>query len=171
MYIIDCLNNAPMSKNDVVNIMTMCKDYLKQSHEAIHVNLPKINNEVREIVDVLNRIECQSNNNSDNKVIINLNRTFNDIYSENSNQHISDENEVANILLNINDIGSNAEKYPNPNDKKEDTPSEFYKIVLDHNVSDRRKFIEYSVKNNLIPIKISTAYAFLNRSIEDVPIK
>ena len=82
MYIIDCLINGPMNKNDVVDIMTMCKDYLNQSYEAIHVNLPKINNKLREIVDVLNGIEYQSNNDSDNNVIINLNRTSNDIHSE-----------------------------------------------------------------------------------------
>ena len=27
---------------------------------------------------------------------------------------------------------------------------------------------KYSVKNNVIPIKVSTAYAFLNRPTEDV---
>ena len=66
MYFIDCLSNVPMNENDVVNIMTMCNDYLKQSHSLMLVNLPYVNSEVKEIIDVLNRIERQSDNDIDN---------------------------------------------------------------------------------------------------------
>ena len=121
MCFIDCLNNAPMNENDVVNIMTMCKDYLKQSHSLMLVNLPYVNSEVKEIIDVLNRIERQSDNDIDNQVANNLSSTFDDVSTENTNPSVSDENEVANILLNINDIASDAENFPNPNDKKEYT--------------------------------------------------
>ena len=55
--------------------------------------------------------------------------------------------------------------------KKECTPYEFYKIALRYNSSNRKKIIEYSVQCKLIPIKVSTAYAFLNRSVVDIPPK
>ena len=97
MYSIDCLNNAPMNENDVVNIMTMCKDYLKQSHML--VNLPYVNSEVKEIIDVLNRIERQSDNDIDNEVAINLSSTFDDDSTENTNPNVTDENEVANSRI------------------------------------------------------------------------
>ena len=116
MYFIDCLNNAPMNENDAVNIMTMCKDYLKQSHSLMLVNLPYVNSEVKEIIDVLNRIERQSDNDIDNQVANNLSSTFADVSTENTNPNVTDENEVANILLNINDIASDAVNFPNPND-------------------------------------------------------
>ena len=79
-----------MNENDVVSIMTMCKDYLKQSHSTTLVNLPKLNSEVKEIIDALNRIERQSENDSDNQVINNLSRTFDDVSTENTNPGLSD---------------------------------------------------------------------------------
>ena len=66
MCFVDCLNNAPMNENDSVNVMTMCKDYLKKSHSLMLVNLSYVNSEVKEIIDVLNRIERQSDNDIDN---------------------------------------------------------------------------------------------------------
>ena len=41
MYFIDCLNNNLMSESDVVNIIIMCKDYLKESYDTIDMNLLK----------------------------------------------------------------------------------------------------------------------------------
>ena len=91
MYFIDCLNNAPMNENDVVSIMNVCKDYLKHLHSTtLLFNLPKLNSEVKEIIDVLNRIERQSDNDSDNQVINNLSRTFDDVSTENTNPGLSD---------------------------------------------------------------------------------
>ena len=88
MCFIDCLSNVPMNENDVVNIMTMCKDYLKQSHSMMLVNLPFVNSEVKEIIDVLNRIERQSDNDIDDEVAKNLRSKFDDVSTENTNPNV-----------------------------------------------------------------------------------
>ena len=88
----------------------MCKDYRQRSHDIVQKYLPKVNSEVKEIVEVMRRMEKQAANESDPKIIENLSQTCSEFASGTSISSRNDDNEVANILLNINENGLNALK-------------------------------------------------------------
>ena len=85
-----------MSDNDVLKTIAMRKYYLQQSHDIVQKSLPKVNSEVKEISEVMHRIEKQAANEINLTVLMNINQTYSDFSSRNSNSSRSDENEVAN---------------------------------------------------------------------------
>ena len=60
IYYTECLKTAPLSNEDVLKTITMCKDYLQRSHDIVQKSLPKVNSEVKEIAEVMRRMEKQS---------------------------------------------------------------------------------------------------------------
>ena len=50
IYVIESIKTAPINENDVVKIMSTCKDYLQRSHDLANENMPKINGKARGIV-------------------------------------------------------------------------------------------------------------------------
>ena len=69
----ECLKTGPMNENDVLSELTLCKDHLQRSHDVVNQHLPSMNNEVKGIIDVLKRIRCQGNDETNNKIVTNLN--------------------------------------------------------------------------------------------------
>ena len=110
IYYTKYLSAAPLSNEDVLKTIATCKDYLQRSHDIVQKSLPKVNSEVKEIVEVMRRMEKQAANESDPKIIETLSQTCSEFASGTSISSRNDDNEVANILLNANDNGLNALK-------------------------------------------------------------
>ena len=51
------LHSHAMNENGIMYIISMCKEHFQQSHDVVELNLPKINREMKEIVQALNRID------------------------------------------------------------------------------------------------------------------
>ena len=58
------LKTAPMSDDDMLKTITMCKDQLQRSHDIVHKSLPKVNSEVKDIVEVIRKMEKHAANES-----------------------------------------------------------------------------------------------------------
>ena len=81
IYFSECFKSAPMSDDDVLKTITMCTDYLQRSHDVVEKSLPKVNSEVKEIVEVMTRIEKQAPNESNPPFVTNL--------SQNCDEHLT----------------------------------------------------------------------------------
>ena len=110
IYFSECLKTVPLSDDNVLKTITMCKDHLQRSHDIVQKSLPKANSEVKEIAEVMRRIEKQAANESNPTIVANLSQTCSEFSGGNSDSSRIDENEVANVLLSVNDNGSNFNK-------------------------------------------------------------
>ena len=57
---LESLHSHAMNENDVVLILTMCKEHLQKSHSIICDNLPKVNRGAKVIIAALSRINRNS---------------------------------------------------------------------------------------------------------------
>ena len=88
------------------------------------VNLPFVNSEVKEIIDVLNHIECQSDNDINNEVAKNLRSKFDNVTTKNTNSNVTNEDndiddEVAKNLRSKFDNVTTENTNPNVIDENE----------------------------------------------------
>ena len=97
----DCLKTAPMNENDVISTLTLCKDHLKRSHDVVNQHLPSMNNEVRGIIDVFKRIRSKSKDETNDKIVTNLNEMHYAKIDDDPDPQ-NEKDEVADILLHLN---------------------------------------------------------------------
>ena len=61
-YLRDCITSSPINENDTTKTMTLCKDCLVRSYDLSNKYSPRINCEIKDMVNVLKHVQCQSHN-------------------------------------------------------------------------------------------------------------
>ena len=56
-----------------MSTMTLYEDHLQRPHDVVNQHLPSMNNEVKGMIDVLKRIRCQGNDETNDEIVTNLN--------------------------------------------------------------------------------------------------
>ena len=143
-----------MNENDVMCVISMCKEYLQQSHDVVELNLPKINRETKEIVQALNRIDPDQH--SENTMDENASRS---------------RDEVANMLLNVNANDKNSQSarkndYAPPANGIEYTVEEFYSLCVEcGQMNAQWLFIQNCIENNYTPVKKTKACEIMGHDL------
>ena len=154
------LRSSAFDENDVMSMINTCKDYLQKYHDAVNINLPKVNSETKEIINSIKRIDPNDYPGIPNPENVFPQLAKGIIFSQSNDPHASDRNEVANVLLTMNPDNENVQKdnvskFPVPKNGSEFSVEEFCTEAKSwHAKTELRGFTNFHMQHSCIPVKI-----------------